>query len=86
MCIFFFDFLHFDMSLLLLTVSLRGVSNKHCLLFLFSLFLHMQKAGFLMMRLKYRLNCVDVHKCAGLSAPLLFALAKKHRVLHDNAH
>ena len=28
--------LHFDMSLLLLTVTLRGVSNKHCLLSLFS--------------------------------------------------
>ena len=26
------DFLCFDMSLLLLTVTLRGVSNKHCLL------------------------------------------------------
>ena len=33
---FFSDFLHFDMSLLLLTVTLRGVSNKHCLLSLFS--------------------------------------------------
>ena len=30
------DFLHFDMSLLLLTFTLRGVSNKHCLLSLFS--------------------------------------------------
>ena len=30
------DFLHFDMSLLLLTLTLRGVSNKHCLLSLFS--------------------------------------------------
>ena len=30
------DFLHFDKSLLLLTVTLRGVSNKHCLLSLFS--------------------------------------------------
>ena len=35
---FFSDFLHFDKSLLLLTVTLRGVSNKHCLLSLFSLF------------------------------------------------
>ena len=34
---FFHDFLRFDMSLLLLTVTLRGVSNKHCLLSLFSL-------------------------------------------------
>ena len=34
---FFSDFLRFDMSLLLLTVTLRGVSNKHCLLSLFSL-------------------------------------------------
>ena len=33
---FFSDFLRFDMSLLLLTVTLRGVSNKHCLLSLFS--------------------------------------------------
>ena len=33
---FFSDFLHFDMNLLLLTVTLRGVSNKHCLLSLFS--------------------------------------------------
>ena len=32
---FFSDFLHFDMSLLLWTVTL-GVSDKHCLLFLFS--------------------------------------------------
>ena len=36
---FFSGFLHFDMSLLLLTVTLRGVSNKHCLLSLFSLVL-----------------------------------------------
>ena len=36
---FFSDFLRFDMSLLLLTVTLQGVSNKHCLLSLFSLFL-----------------------------------------------
>ena len=34
---FFSDFFAFDMSLLLLTVTLRGVSNKHCLLSLFSL-------------------------------------------------
>ena len=35
---FFTDFLCFDiMSLLLLTVTLRGVSNKHCLLSFFSL-------------------------------------------------
>ena len=33
---FFSDLLHFDKSLLLLTVTLRGVSNKHCLLSLFS--------------------------------------------------
>ena len=32
---FFSDFLCFDMSLLLLTVTLRGVSNKHCLLSFF---------------------------------------------------
>ena len=31
----FSDFLHFDMSLILLTDTLRGVSNKHCLLPLF---------------------------------------------------
>ena len=30
---FFSDFLCFEMSLLLLTVTLRGVSNKHCLLY-----------------------------------------------------
>ena len=35
MHIFFSDFLCFDMSLLLLTVALRGVSNKHCLLSFF---------------------------------------------------
>ena len=39
MHIFSRDFLHFDMSLLLLTFTLRGVSNKHCLLSLFSFFL-----------------------------------------------
>ena len=33
---FFSDFFPFDKSLLLLTVTLRGVSNKHCLLSLFS--------------------------------------------------
>ena len=33
----FSDFSCFDMSLLLLTVTLRGVSNKHCLLSFFSL-------------------------------------------------
>ena len=32
---FSLDFLRFDTSLLLLTVTLRGVSNKHCLLPLF---------------------------------------------------
>ena len=37
-CKFFSDFLCFDMSLLFVTVTLRGVSNKHCLLSLFSLF------------------------------------------------
>ena len=37
MHIFFSDFLHFDKSLLLLTVTLQGVSNKDCLLSLFSL-------------------------------------------------
>ena len=36
MHIFSRDFLHFDMSLLLLTFTLWGVSNKHCLLSLFS--------------------------------------------------
>ena len=30
---FFSDFFSFEMSLLLLTVTLRGVSNKHCLLY-----------------------------------------------------
>ena len=39
MHIFFSDFLCFDMSLLLLTVTLRGVSNKHCLLPFFSIYL-----------------------------------------------
>ena len=34
---FFSDSFAFDMSLLLLTVTLRGVSNEHCLLSLFSL-------------------------------------------------
>ena len=33
---FFSDFLCIDMSPLLLTVTLRGVSNKHCLLSFFS--------------------------------------------------
>ena len=37
-CIFFSDLLCIDMSLLLLTVTLRGVSNKHCLLPLFFIF------------------------------------------------
>ena len=37
---FFSDFLRFNMNLLLLTVTLRGVSNKHCLLSLFSLYLY----------------------------------------------
>ena len=37
MHIFFSDFLCFEMSLLLLTVTLRGVSNKYCL-FYFSFF------------------------------------------------
>ena len=32
---YFSDFLRFDMNLLLLTVTLREVSNKHCLLSLF---------------------------------------------------
>ena len=36
MHIFSRDFLHFDVVLLLLTFTLRGVSNKHCLLSLFS--------------------------------------------------
>ena len=35
---FFSDFLSFEMSLLLLTVTLRGVSYKHCLLY-FSFFI-----------------------------------------------
>ena len=35
---FFADFLRFDMSLLLLTVTLWGVSNKHCFLPLFSFY------------------------------------------------
>ena len=35
-CKFFSDFLCSDMSLLFVTVTLRGVSNKHCLLSLFS--------------------------------------------------
>ena len=42
-CIFFSDFMCFDMSLLLLTVTLRGVSNKHCLLPLFSFSLSIPK-------------------------------------------
>ena len=37
---FFSNFLHFDTSLLLLTVTMRGVSNKHCL-FSFFIFLVM---------------------------------------------
>ena len=43
MHIYFFLFLHFDTSLLLLTVTLRGVSNKHCLLSLFSFFLNIAR-------------------------------------------
>ena len=35
-CKFFSDFLCSGMSLLFVTVTLRGVSNKHCLLSLFS--------------------------------------------------
>ena len=42
---FFSDFLHFDISLLLLTVTMRGVSNKHCLLSLFSFFLNEHEQG-----------------------------------------
>ena len=46
---FFFDFCVFDMSLLLLNVTMRGVSNKHCLLSLFSFAMHLtfflQKIG-----------------------------------------
>ena len=38
-CKFFSDFLCSDMSLLFVTVTLRGVSNKHCLLSLFSFLL-----------------------------------------------
>ena len=38
MHIFSLIVLNFDISLLLLTVTLRGVSNKHCLLSLFSFF------------------------------------------------
>ena len=34
-CKFFSDFLCSDISLLFVTVTLRGVSNKHCLLSLF---------------------------------------------------
>ena len=41
---FFSGFLRFDMSLLLLTVTLWGVSNKHCLLSLFSF--HQEEADF----------------------------------------
>ena len=37
---FFSDFLCFDMSLLLLIVTLQGVSNKHCLLSFFFIFNH----------------------------------------------
>ena len=40
---FFSDFLRFDPSLLLLTVTLRGVSNKHCLLSLFSFQLNLSR-------------------------------------------
>ena len=36
---FFSVFLRFDMNLLLLTVTLQAVSNKHCLLSLFSFIL-----------------------------------------------
>ena len=38
-CKFFSDILCSDMSLLFVTVTLRGVSNKHCLLSFFSLIL-----------------------------------------------
>ena len=42
---FFSNFLHFDMdmSILLLTVTLRGVSNKHSLLSLFSFLAHLSR-------------------------------------------
>ena len=42
---FFSDFLRFDMSLLLLTVTMRGVSNKqfaYCLFFHFKIFSYIQ--------------------------------------------
>ena len=38
-CKFFSDILCSDMSLLFVTVTLRGISNKHCLLSLFSFLL-----------------------------------------------
>ena len=37
-CKFFSDFLCSDMSLLFVTVTLRGVSNKHCLCLFFFIF------------------------------------------------
>ena len=43
LCKFFCDFLCSDMSLLFVTVTLRGVSNKHWLLSLFSFGLHAAK-------------------------------------------
>ena len=46
MHIFFSDFLHFNTSLLLLTVALRGVSNKHCLLSHFSFLLPLKIAAY----------------------------------------
>ena len=60
MHIFFADFLCFDMSLLLLTVTLRGVSNKHCLLSLFS-FSATQTLGAI--TLKSEQSNLNVNKC-----------------------
>ena len=49
-CKFFSDFLCSDVSLLFVTVTLRGVSNKHCLLSLFSLYVIFH----------YLVNCIEL--------------------------
>ena len=76
-CIFFSDFLCFDMILLLLTVTLRGVSNKQCLLPLFSF-----DTGSLCYR-----HIVDVHE--GVKCQKVFLTNLQHFELSQflsNAH
>ena len=49
------------MSLLLLTVTLKGVSNKHCLLSLFSFFVVFPHCLFFLSYLVIILNKLEVH-------------------------